>query len=52
MLQSESKRGVNSILSNILRFWPTSWKDRTFSARREDHFQKTILQNEPSLQIL
>ena len=37
-----SEREVNS----ILRFWPTSWKDRTFclvasfSARQEDHFLK------------
>ena len=43
-----SERGVNSILTTILRFWPTSWKDRIFclvasdSARREDHFQKKI----------
>ena len=41
-----SERGVNSILTTILRFWPTSWTDRIFclvasdSARREDHFQK------------
>ena len=46
VLQSESERGVNSILISILRFWPSSWKDRTFclvayfSASREDHFQK------------
>ena len=52
------ERGVNSILTTILRFWPTSWKDRIFclvasdSARREDHFQKKIVQNGPSLQIL
>ena len=38
--------GVNSILTTILRFWPTSWTDRIVclvasdSARREDHFQK------------
>ena len=44
MLQSE--RGVNSILITILCFLLSSWKDRTvcftvsFSARREDHFQK------------
>ena len=43
-----SERGVNSILTTILRFWPTSWRDRIFclvasdSARREDHFQKKI----------
>ena len=46
-----SERGVNSILTTILRFWPTSWKDRTFcffawwhpfSARWEDHFQKKL----------
>ena len=43
-----SERGVNSILTTILRFWPTSWTDRIFclvasdSARREDHFQKKI----------
>ena len=41
-----SERGVNSILTTILRFWPTSWRDRIFclvasdSARQEDHFQK------------
>ena len=41
-----SERGVNSILTTILQFWPTSWRDRIFclvasdSARREDHFQK------------
>ena len=38
--------GVNSILTIILRFWPTSWKNRTFClvasflACREDHFQQ------------
>ena len=43
-----SERGVNSILTTILRFWPTSWRDRLFclvasdSARRKDHFQKKI----------
>ena len=43
-----SERGVNSILTTILRFWPTSCRDRIFcliasdSARREDHFQKKI----------
>ena len=43
-----SERGVNSILTTILRFWPTSWRDRIFclvasdSARRKDHFQKKI----------
>ena len=43
-----SERGVNSILTTILRFWPTSWRDRIFclvasdSARRDDHFQKKI----------
>ena len=43
-----SERGVNSILTTILRFWPISWKDRIFclvasdSARQEDHFQKKI----------
>ena len=43
-----SERGVNSILTTILQFWPTSWRDRIFclvasdSARREDHFQKKI----------
>ena len=43
-----SERGVNSILTTILRFWPTSWRDRIFclvasdSARRQDHFQKKI----------
>ena len=53
----ESERGVNSILITILRFRPTSWKDRTyclvasFSACRKDHFRK-IVQNGPSLQIL
>ena len=41
-----SERGVNSILTTILHFWPTSWRDRIFclvasnSARRKDHFQK------------
>ena len=51
-------RGVNSILTTILRFWPSSWKDRIFCfvttalARREDHFQKKIVQNGPFLQIL
>ena len=44
----EWERGVNSILTTILRFWPISWRDRIFclvasdSARREDHFQKKI----------
>ena len=43
-----SERGVNSILTTILRFWPTSWRDRIFcllasdSARQEDHFQKKV----------
>ena len=43
-----SERGVNSILTTILWYWPTSWRDRIFclvasdSARREDHFQKNI----------
>ena len=43
-----SERGVNSILTTILQFWLTSWKDRIFclvasdSARRKDHFQKKI----------
>ena len=43
-----SERGVNSILTTSLRFWPTSWRDRIFrlvasdSARRKDHFQKKI----------
>ena len=42
------ERGVNSILITILRFWPSSWKDRTFcltasfSARWKDHFQKNV----------
>ena len=36
------------ILTTILRFWPTFWRDRIFclvasdSARREDHFQKKL----------
>ena len=53
-----SERGVNSILTTILRFWPTSWRDRIFclvasdSARRKDHFQKKFVLNGPSLQIL
>ena len=44
----ESEREVNSILTTILRFWPTSWRDTLFclvasdSARREDHFQKNL----------
>ena len=43
-----SERGVNSILTTILRFWPTCLRDRIFclvasdSARQEDHFQKKI----------
>ena len=43
-----SERGVNSILTTILCFWPTSWRDRIFclaasdSARQKDHFQKKI----------
>ena len=43
-----SEKGVNSILTTILQYWPTSWRDRIFclvasdSARREDHFQKKI----------
>ena len=48
ILQSESEKGVNSILLAILRFWPTSWKNITFylvasfSARREDHLQRNV----------
>ena len=48
---------VNSIFTTILCFLPTCWKDRTFclvasfSARREDHFQKKCVQNGPSLHI-
>ena len=55
------REGVNFILITTLRFWPNSWKYRTFwlvasfSALREqwdDHFQKKFVQNGLSLQIL
>ena len=47
MLRSgASERGVNYILITILRFWPSSWHDRTLvasaSARRKDHFEKKM----------
>ena len=55
----QSGKGVNSILITILRFWPSSWRNISFSLmasfsalNREDHFQKKIVQNGPSVQIL